>query len=417
MRKLTVKNFSVIKEAELEFGKITVLIGPQSSGKSLLCKLAYFMERVTLEIAIVQVVKLNGFSEFNAAVQREFTKWFPQSGWGDKNWSLEFQSNLFKVSISESATSEMSSEAKFEFSEEFKIEYSSRLKETLDDRQIRGGFLLAQALQSLAATKFMRLAGRGVWDAATYIPLERSYFVDTQTGYRALAGELDQISSRFAVVYADSLNRDVPKTRVSLFLNGDLQYLPDGPAFSFRDGRLLPLHYLSSGSKQMLPIIAVLDMYEYRRRNSFPALPTQELYGDKLYVFDDITIEEPEASVFPETQYDLVKEITALSNEIGFAPHFTITTHSPYILSVFGDLVKAGKVGTESSEHHAAVAKVVPEKYWIRDGDFAAYKIENGKLESIFDEKTGQIDGDYLDNVSGKISDELGQLLEIQYGK
>ena len=41
MRKLTVKNFSVIKDAELEFGKITVLIGPQSSGKSLLCKLAY----------------------------------------------------------------------------------------------------------------------------------------------------------------------------------------------------------------------------------------------------------------------------------------------------------------------------------------------------------------------------------------
>ena len=27
VRKLTVKNFSVIKEAELEFGKITVLIG------------------------------------------------------------------------------------------------------------------------------------------------------------------------------------------------------------------------------------------------------------------------------------------------------------------------------------------------------------------------------------------------------
>jgi predicted ATPase len=42
VRKLTVNNFSVIKHAELEFGKITVLIGPQASGKSLLCKLAYF---------------------------------------------------------------------------------------------------------------------------------------------------------------------------------------------------------------------------------------------------------------------------------------------------------------------------------------------------------------------------------------
>ncbi len=41
MRTLTVKNFSVINEAKLEFGKITVLIGPQSSGKSLLCKLAF----------------------------------------------------------------------------------------------------------------------------------------------------------------------------------------------------------------------------------------------------------------------------------------------------------------------------------------------------------------------------------------
>ena len=42
MRKLTVKNFSVIKEAELEFGKITVLIGPQSSGKSLLVQTGVF---------------------------------------------------------------------------------------------------------------------------------------------------------------------------------------------------------------------------------------------------------------------------------------------------------------------------------------------------------------------------------------
>jgi hypothetical protein len=96
---------------------------------------------------------------------------------------------------------------------------------------------------------------------------------------------------------------------------------------------------------------------------------------------------------------------------------WVITTHSPYILSVFGDLAKAGKVGAENPQNHAAVSRVIPEKYWIKDGDFAAYKIDDGKLVSIYDEKTGQIDGDYLDNVSGKISDEFGRLLEIQYGK
>ena len=52
MRKLTVRNFSVIKEAELEFGKITVLMGPQASGKSLLCKLVYFLSKEILDIAV-----------------------------------------------------------------------------------------------------------------------------------------------------------------------------------------------------------------------------------------------------------------------------------------------------------------------------------------------------------------------------
>ena len=54
-RTLAVKNFSVIKDAEtvpLEFGKITVLIGPQSSGKSLLCKLAYFLGSGVIGIAV-----------------------------------------------------------------------------------------------------------------------------------------------------------------------------------------------------------------------------------------------------------------------------------------------------------------------------------------------------------------------------
>jgi predicted ATP-dependent endonuclease of OLD family len=50
LRTLTVENFSVIKHAKLEFGKITVLIGPQSSGKSLLCKLAFFFEQHVSEL-------------------------------------------------------------------------------------------------------------------------------------------------------------------------------------------------------------------------------------------------------------------------------------------------------------------------------------------------------------------------------
>jgi len=56
MRKLTVKNFSVIKEAELEFGQDHRPIGPQSSGKSLLCKLAFFPNESTRGIATSSIL-------------------------------------------------------------------------------------------------------------------------------------------------------------------------------------------------------------------------------------------------------------------------------------------------------------------------------------------------------------------------
>src|ERR1700691_1363583 len=93
VRTLTVKDFSVIKEAKLEFGKITVLIGPQSSGKSLLCKLAYFLGREVPDLGIERVASRYLYEEFVDSVQKEFSKWFPPMGWGNSNWSISFTIN------------------------------------------------------------------------------------------------------------------------------------------------------------------------------------------------------------------------------------------------------------------------------------------------------------------------------------
>jgi len=128
MRKLTVKNFSVIKEAELEFGKITVLIGPQSSGKSLLCKLVQFLGREVINIAIDRVVNRFefGFADFEIATQREFSKWFPRGGWGVENWSVLFSSKDYEVRISAPSNSEPGAEATVTFNEPFKSHESMR---------------------------------------------------------------------------------------------------------------------------------------------------------------------------------------------------------------------------------------------------------------------------------------------------
>jgi len=412
MRRLTVKNFSVIKEAELEFGKITVLIGPQASGKSLLCKLAYFLGREVIRIAIDLVVNQITFSEFESSAQQEFTKWFPNGGWGgDGNWSITFTSDAYGVTFSSAASG--SSNAATSFSPEFEQAYVQRLDATREEHK-RRGFLIGPALQSLAATALLEVAGRGVWDASTYIPLERSYFVDTKKGYRSLAAESDPISAQFADVFANSLNPTSPKFRISKYLKGNLVPWQNDWMLSFNDGRFLPLSHLSSGGKETLPIIAALDYYEHQRSNA-GNLVSADLYGHNLYSFDDFTIEEPEASIFPQTQYELVQEFVGLSGRVDFQPHFTITTHSPYILTAFNNLIEAGQVARAKPELKEDVAKLIPEQYWIKEGDFKAYAIEDGVLKSIVAEDTCLISTNYLDSVSETIGVEFDELLRLGY--
>ena len=242
--------------------------------------------------------------------------------------------------------------------------------------------------------------------------------MNSNRGYKIFQdeGEVDLVLRDFAPLFERSRAKSAssaPSENIQTFLKGGIVQGNQGYVFNFDDGRILPLDKLSSGGQEIFPLLSVLDLYAAERSNEI----WQEATIKDLVSNDEFYIEEPEAHVFPSTQNELVRLFAELSKREDIHPQFAITTHSPYILSAFGNLVKAGMVGAQSAEHHAAVAKVIPEKYWIKEGDFAAYKIEGGKLESIFDKKTGQIDGDYLDDVSGKISEEFGQLLEIQYGR
>jgi energy-coupling factor transporter ATP-binding protein EcfA2 len=178
MRKLTVKNFSVIKEAELEFGKITVLIGPQASGKSLLCTLAYFLSREIIMIAEGRI-KTGGpgseFFAFEKSVKKEFEAWFPRSSWGNQHWAIAFRSVGYEVTASGGGNP--TEEISFSFCKEFHTVYAKSQTYTFPDSEYWPAYLLRG------------LAGQGVWDKTTYIPSERAYFVDTSKGYKLLASD------------------------------------------------------------------------------------------------------------------------------------------------------------------------------------------------------------------------------------
>jgi hypothetical protein len=159
---------------------------------------------------------------------------------------------------------------------------------------------------------------------------------------------------------------------------------------------------------ELLPVINTLSrLAEESNSHGFIELPEPP--------FGTIYIEEPELSVFPSTQYNLVRLIAWLAGLNGLHMKFAITTHSPYILTAFNNLIEAGQVARRKPELKDEVAKLIPEQYWINEGDFKAYAIEDGVLQSIVAKDTGLVSANYLDQVSETICVEFDELLRLGY--
>jgi hypothetical protein len=97
-----------------------------------------------------------------------------------------------------------------------------------------------------------------------------------------------------------------------------------------------------------------------------------------------------------------------------------ITTHSPYILTVFNNLLFAQRVVDKNSSVEAEVEKIVPKQFWLNPNEFSAYSLGNSSIEeepeyceSIFNQQTGAIKQNYLDAVSEMLGGDFNALYSI----
>ena len=89
-----------------------------------------------------------------------------------------------------------------------------------------------------------------------------------------------------------------------------------------------------------------------------------------------------------------------------------ITTHSPYILTSFNNLLQAGQL-LESGVNKKKLFKIVPEFEVLKPGELNAYAFEDGDVTSLIDEETGLISADLLDQVSEEIAVQFDELLDL----
>ena len=428
MRKLTVKNFSVIKEAELEFGKITVLIGPQASGKSLLCKLAYFLGAEIPGIAIESLLDKNSWDEFLETVSREFRSRFltSETDWLIGHTEVSFASYEYVVQLRGTGTL-LTSRVEFSFGANFKNLYNALALNP--SKQLPNVGLSRGELRQNLFVEIGLLLNRKRTESTTYIPSGRSLFSDTGTSIAALQNpDIDPITRRFAGLVAwDSrwragyltTGRGIIQTvekEMSRIVGGSVGVKDGKPFFLSDNGRNLPLAVQSSGTLELLPLFNVVNQlasfqeHAYARAAASRISPVADISDHNPLVY----IEEPEANVFPRTQYEMVQLLAWLAADSVLDFFWVITTHSPYILTSFNNLIEAGQAARNNPKLHEKVAKIIPEQYWIKEGDFKAYAIEDGKLKSILNE-SGFVEGNYLDQVSETIGDEFDRLIKLEY--
>jgi hypothetical protein len=430
VRTLTVKNFSVIKDAKstpLDFGRITVLIGPQASGKSILCKLAYFLRGEIPGIAVDSLLDRRPWEDFLGAVDRGFTERFLTSGWLRTNSEAGYASQRFAAKL-HGKGDPVKPEIGYSFSENFENLY--KLIWNNPGKQLPSASASRSELRRDLFVEFSLLQDRKRTESSTYIPSGRALFTDASKSILALQNpEIDQITKRFAGLIAwDSrwkagyltTGRDViqeVESAMYRIAGGSVVVVGGRPFFLSSDGSNLPLSVQSSGTLELLPMFNVVDQLAcsqediYARTAAAEISPIADISDHSPLIY----LEEPEAHIFPKTQYELVKLFAQLTNDPILNFDWVITTHSPYILSAFNNLIEASQVVTAKPELRDEVAKLIPEQYWIKSSDFKAYCIHDGDLESIMDGETGLISANYLDSVSETIGVEFDELLRLGY--
>lgn len=124
-------------------------------------------------------------------------------------------------------------------------------------------------------------------------------------------------------------------------------------------------------------------------------------------------VEEPELSLFPKSQNEMIKSLCKVNNKTD-GNMLVITTHSPYTLAILNTLVLASKVYQKGdAEMKQKIESIVPREYHIEATELTAIRLsedEDGYSKSILSDKSNMIAKNDLDGVSDLIMRDFNNL-------
>lgn len=390
MSRLSIKNFGPIKSVSLDLKRINVLIGPQSSGKSTILKIASFCNWLEKRIQLSQ----NPDDWIDSKVFKDQLVTFHKlDGYASNGSEILFKTETLQIAV------------KF-----------------LENNNIDVKFKWGNKRWNYKRTK------------NAYIPAERNIVA-------AIPNWLDINFDRFNNVRNYMAEWDVARRKFDKMHKLDI--LDTGASYFYDESnnsdfislnkQTLNFSNASSGLQSVIPQYTLLSyLFDYsllfeqtslrrvlteaKLRELIEQNPKLQEKGVGNYYLNNcgvkVFLEEPEQNLFPQTQYALVKWLARKLNGNLYNTLF-LSTHSPYILSSINNLIQASESATLNTKVLAKIKKIVGQSDFINFDEISVYGINNGRVKSLLDKENRLIAQSFLDSVSIDISKEFSNLINV----
>lgn len=373
--RIVIHNFGPIKEADIETKRYTVFIGQTSTGKSVAAKLISIAN--DYNFMMLEEGDFKGFTSFLSQYSIDFPFhddteiciYRKKALWTIRKDILKIEGERDTELMTEDAIEQL-------YGKEHDWD-------SLTDFQKK--MIYQTSKQSYASNT-----------NPVYIPAERillSIFTNSIFSLLSKDMPIPESIKRFGTLYgvAKDRNKDVAID----FMNISVRFSKEQDTIHIDNEDVdIDFSQASSGMQSIIPMWIV--------------------FCDSLYGFGrHIIIEEPELNLFPTLQVQLVHK---MAERINSAPaNLVITTHSPYILSVFDNLIYAKDVYDRVDDiHQKKVASLVNPDAMISFDDVVAYSFdENGIVTYINDAETRSTGAYALDAASTETANVFNELLAI----
>lgn len=426
MKKLHIANFLLFEKADIEIRPITILIGPQATGKSVIAKLVYIFNefpRICQDVLweMPESAK-DAIGKIGNRMQEIFHGIFslvPGGKWsGEMKISLKTETDELSFTVNKKENRII-----FNLGDGYAEYINDHLKNVAEFRTGSSSPLL-QTVASVLDNKDDTLMGSLKYELlrkivfnnqaideelhrSLFIPAGRSYFsvVDINPYLQINVTTADYFFRTFAGKYKEVLQQielhhhHEKQIKDNMFAveipNGIVagKYLFDTDKkkgyIAHENGLVCELKHASSGEQEFLPLFLSLLQKE-----------------DSGFI-----IEEPEAHLFPKSQKEVTRFLLSHRNAAG---DVFITTHSPYILASFNNLLYAGIIHEKlTPSKKTELGKLIPEECLVKENSLAAYYVDNGTAKDIIDPETKLIMADVIDEVSDDIDAEFDKIAEL----